>query len=306
MSVALLLEQVLNGLGFGLMLFALAAGLTLVFGIMNFLNLSHGSLFMVGAYLGAEIHLRAGSFSLALIGGTIGACVLAALLEYSLLRRLYARSHLTQVLATFGIILVLDDLARMYWGPAPLQTSIPEALSGWAVLPGGLHYPVYRLLLLCVGGLCAVALYLLVNRTRLGMLVRAGASDRQMAEWMGVKVRRVFALLFAVGGGLAGIAGALMGPIISVQPGIGEEILIPSLVVLVIGGIGSIKGAFVAALLVGLVDTTGRFFLPIIFRASMPPDLAAELGPAVAGIAMYALMAGVLIFKPAGIFSARH
>lgn len=305
MTPILLIEQLLNGLGFGLMLFLLAAGLTLVFGIMDVLNLAHGSLFMGGAYVAAHVHTRSGSFVAGVLAALLVVVLLAMVLEALLLRRLYGRDHLSQLLATFGIILVADDVVKMVWGPAPIMASAPEALSMPITLLPGLPYPAYRVVILAAGLLVALGLYLLVNHTRLGMLVRAGASNRAMAEFMGVRVGRIFSVVFLLGAALAALAGALMGPIAAVQVGMGEEILIPSLVVLVIGGIGSIRGAFVAALLVGLVDTLGRAFVPMVLRTVFSPTVVSDLAPALAGLAVYLLMAGVLAFKPAGLFPAR-
>ena len=305
MTGTLVLEQLLNGIGYGLMLFLLAAGLTLVFGIMDVLNLAHGSLFMGGAYLAADAHARTGSFTAAIVFAVLATVAVALLLEVLLMRRLYARDHLAQVLATFGVILIADDLVKMVWGPSPVMAPTPPALSGPIEIIPGLPYPAYRLLILGAGVLVALGLWLLVNHTRIGMRVRAGASDRPMAEWMGVRVGRIFNGVFLLGAALAALAGALMGPLVAVQVGMGEQILIPALVVLVIGGIGSVRGAFVAALLVGVVDTIGRAFVPMALRATLPPATAADLGPLVAELAMYALMVGVLIFRPSGLFSPR-
>ncbi len=305
MDAVFLFEQALNGLGYGLMLFLLAAGLTLVFGIMDTLNLAHGSLFMAGGYISASVHTQTGSFTLAVAVGIVATVALAAVLEAVLVRKLYVRDHLSQVLATFGVVLVADDVAKYLWGPSPIMAPTPSALSGAVQLFGFLPYPSYRLLILAAGLGAALALYVLVNHTRLGMWVRAGASNRAMAQWMGVRVNRVFAVVFAVGAALAALAGALLAPISAVQVGMGESILIPALVVIVIGGIGSIRGALVASLLVGLVDTAGRALLPLLLREVLSPSLAADIGPAVASISMYVLMAGVLVFKPSGLFPAR-
>jgi branched-chain amino acid transport system permease protein len=298
----LVIEQLLNGMGYGLMLFLLAAGLTLVFGIMDVMNLAHGSLFMAGAYVAAQAHVHSGSFAAAIVIAVVITVMVALLLEVLLMRRLYGRDHLAQVLATFGVIL---DLVKMIWGPSPVMAPTPAALSGPIQLMPGLPYPSYRLLILASGLLVALGLYLLVNHTRVGMRVRAGASDRAMAELMGIRVGRIFNGVFLLGAALAALAGALMGPIMAVQVGMGEAILIPALVVIVIGGIGSVRGAFVASMLVGLVDTIGRAFLPMLLRATLPPTTAADLGPLFAEIAMYALMAVVLSFKPTGLFAAR-
>ena len=304
MDLTFFLEQIFNGLGYGFMLFLLAAGLTLVFGIMDTLNLAHGSLFMVGGYVSAAVHTQSGSFITAVLVAVLATVLLAVLLEALLVRRLYGRDHLSQVLATFGIVLIADDLVKFVWGPSPIMAPTPALLSGPVDLLG-LPYPSYRLLILGAGLAVALGLYLLVNHSRLGMLVRAGASNRAMAEFMGVRVSKVFAIVFALGAALAALAGALMGPISAVAIGMGEAILIPALVVIVIGGIGSVRGAFVASLLVGLVDTAGRAFLPLLLRELLPPALAADAGPAIASIAMYMLMAGVLVFKPSGLFPAR-
>ena len=305
MDSVFLVEQALNGLGYGLMLFLLAAGLTLVFGIMDTLNLAHGALFMVGGYVSASVHTHSDSFLLAIAVGIVVTVALAAVLEAVLIRKLYVRDHLSQVLATFGVILMADDTVKAIWGPSPIMAPTPATLSGPVELFGFLPYPSYRLVVLAAGLGAALALYLLVNHTKLGMWVRAGASNRQMAEWMGIRVNRVFAIVFAMGAGLAALAGALMAPISAVQVGMGESILIPALVVIVIGGIGSVRGALIASLLVGLVDTAGRALLPPLLREVLSPSLAADIGPAVASIAMYVLMAGVLVFKPSGLFPAR-
>jgi branched-chain amino acid transport system permease protein len=294
---SLIAEQLLNGLQLGLMLFLLAAGLTLVFGIMDTINLAHGSLYMIGAYIAASVIEASSSFLL-------GTALVGVALEMALLRRLYRRSHLSQVLATFAVILIANEIVRMIWGSQPILLSMPPALSGPVELLG-LRYPAYRLVVIGVGLATAMLLYLLVTRTRAGMWVRAGASDREMAEVMGVNTRRLFTLVFAIGAALAAVAGALLGPLLAVQVGMGESILILAFVVITIGGIGSIRGALLASLLVGLVDTAGRAFLPYLFRQMFPAVIAAEAGPAVASILIYMLMAAVLYFRPTGLFSAR-
>ena len=271
---------------------------------MDTLNLAHGSLFMAGGYVAATVHAQSGSFIVAVLVAVAVTVLLAMLLEALLVRRLYGRDHLSQVLATFGIVLVADDVVKFLWGPSPIMAPTPALLSGPVELLG-LPYPSYRLLILGAGLAVAAGLYVLVNHSKLGMLVRAGASNRAMAEFMGVRVSRVFSIVFALGAALAALAGALMGPISAVSIGMGEAILIPALVVIVIGGIGSVRGAFVASLLVGLVDTAGRAFLPALLREVLSPALAADAGPAISSIAMYMLMAGVLVFKPSGLFPAR-
>jgi len=305
MDWILVAEQALNGLQFGLMLFLLAAGLTLVFGIMDMINLAHGSLYMVGAYLAAATALATGSFVLAVAAAVIGAALLGMLLELALLRRLYQRDHLSQVLATFALILISNEGVRMIWGEQPLMLNTPAALSGPVELLPGLMYPAYRLLIIGVGLAVALLLFLLVTRTRIGMWVRAGASNRAMATAMGVNIKRLFTLVFGFGAALCALAGALLGPLLAVQVGMGESILILAFVVIVIGGIGSIRGALVGALLVGLVDTLSRTLLPAVMRQLASPEVASNLGPALASILIYVLMAAVLFWKPQGLFPAR-
>jgi branched-chain amino acid transport system permease protein len=305
MSGILILEQTLNGLQFGLMLFLLAAGLTLVFGIMDMINLAHGSLYMIGAYLMAALAQATGSFWVALPLAVIATALVGMLLEVALLRRLYQRDHLTQVLATFAVILIANEVIRLVFGPQPVMLNTPPALSGPVELLPGLTYSSYRLLIIGVGLAVAVLLYFLVARTRTGMLVRAGASNREMATAMGVNIKLLFTLVFGFGAALCAVAGAMLGPILAVQVGMGESILILAFVVIVIGGIGSIRGALVGSLLVGLVDTIGRAFLPMLFREFLPATYASNAGPAVASILIYLLMAIVLFVKPQGLFPAR-
>jgi len=305
MSVTLIAEQLLNGLQFGLMLFLLAAGLTLVFGVMDMMNLAHGSLYMIGAYLMATLAQATGSFWVALPLALLATALVGLVLELLLVRRLYGRDHLAQVLATFAVILIADDLVKMIWGPSPIMLNGPPSLSGPVEIVPGFFYPSYRLLIIGVGLACALLLYGLVAHTRAGQWVRAGASRREMAAVMGVPVARLFSAVFALGAALAALAGALLGPVLAVEVGMGENILILALVVIVIGGIGSVRGAFVGALLVGMVDTAGRAFLPTLLQAFLPLPVASNLGPALAAIAIYVLMAAVLFFRPGGLFPAR-
>ena len=305
MSWILFLEQLLNGLQFGLMLFLLAAGLTLVFGIMDMINLAHGSLYMIGAYLMASFAQATGSFWLALPLALVATALVGAALEVSVLRRLYERDHLAQVLATFALILIANEVVRLIWGAQPIMLNAPPGLTGPVELPGGMQYASYRLMIIAFGTVVALVLYLLVAKTRVGMRVRAGASNREMAIAMGVDIKRLFTMVFAAGAALAALAGALLGPILAVQVGMGENILILAFVVIVIGGIGSIRGAFVGALLVGLVDTMGRALLPIAFAEVFRPQVASNLGPSVSSILIYVLMAGVLFLRPQGLFPAR-
>jgi branched-chain amino acid transport system permease protein len=302
--MTLLLEQALNGLQFGLMLFLLAAGLTLVFGIMDMINLAHGSLYMVGAYFTAAVAGASGSFVLALGAGMAGTALLAVVLERVVLQRFYRRDHLSQVLGTFALLLMANEAVRMVWGSQPVPLSPPDTLAGPVELLPGFFYPAYRLLIIGVGLVVALGLYGLVTRTRLGMQVRAGASNRDMALAMGVNVSRLFTGVFALGAGLCALAGGLLGPLLAVQVGMGENILILAFVVIVIGGIGSIRGALLAALLVGVVDTAGRVAMPWLFGLVLGPEAADQAGPAVASILIYLLMATVLVFKPRGLFPA--
>ena len=304
MSGLFVLEQALNGLQFGLMLFLLAAGLTLVFGVMDMVNLAHGSLYMVGAFLAASLVGLTGSFVWGVLGAVVLTGAFGMALEAGLLRSLYARDHLSQVLATFALILILNDGVKMIFG-TDLPLSAPEALSGPVELLPGLHYPAYRLLILAVGFVLAGLLYLLVQKTRMGALVRAGASNREMATAMGTDIRALFTLVFGIGAALCAVAGALLGPLLAVQVGMGENILILAFVVIVIGGIGSIRGALVGAILVGAIDTLGRTLLQHVFRAFLPPQWASAAGPAVASVAVYVFMAVVLAIRPQGLFPAR-
>jgi branched-chain amino acid transport system permease protein len=287
------------------MLFLLAAGLTLVFGIMDMINLAHGSLYMVGAYLTATLTPLVGSFLLAVPVALLITALFGMLLEVAILRRLYQRDHLAQVLATFALILVINESTRLIWGVQPLMFNLPPWLSGSVQIAPGLSYPVFRLVIIMVGLGVGVFLYVLVTRTRMGMLIRAGASNRLMATVMGIDIKRLFTVVFGLGAALCGLAGAMLGSLLSVQVGMGESILILCFVVVVIGGIGSIRGALIGAVLVGLVDTIGRAFLPQLLRIVLPGSIADVVGPSLAAISIYVLMATVLFFKPQGLFPAR-
>ena len=302
--MVLVLEQALNGLQFGLMLFLLAAGLTLVFGIMDMINLAHGSLYMLGAFLASTFVQLTGSFTAGVLLAIPATAVLGMVLEVSLLRSLYQRDHMAQVLATFALILIINELTRLVWG-SDAALPMPGALSGPVELMPGLPYPAYRLLIIGVGLAVALLLFVLVTRTKVGMLVRAGASNREMALAMGVNIKLLFTVVFGAGAALCAVAGAMLAPLLAVQVGMGENILILAFVVIVIGGIGSIRGALVGALLVGIVDTIGRAFLPILFGLFFQPRVASAAGPAIASVSIYLLMAVVLYFKPQGLFPAR-
>ena len=305
MTASLLLLQVLNGLQFGLILFLIAAGLTLVFGVMDFINLAHGVQYMVGAYLTAAFAAWTGSFGTALLLALPAALAIGLVLELAVFRHLYDRDHLDQVLATFGVIIFLNEGVQVLWGAAPLFVPVPAALSG-SVEILGLAYPVYRLAIIAAGLGVAALLYGLVNHTRIGMLIRAGASNAPMVSALGIDIRLLFTLVFGFGAMLAGFAGAMVSPILSVQPGMGDNVLILAFVVIVIGGIGSIRGAFLAALLIGLVDTLGRFLAPWLLRLVLDPSAASQIGRALAPMLIYLLMAATLFVRPAGLFPARR
>ena len=304
MSTILILEQVLNGLQFGVMLFLMAAGLTLIFGVMGLINLAHGSLYMVGAFACAAVAAATGSFWLGLAASLIAAAAAGAIVEMLVIRRLYDRDHLDQVLATFALILIFSEGTRWVFGSFPLFLDIPAALSGPVTLPGGIQYPLYRLTLIGAGLLVALGLWLLIERTRIGIQIRAGENDREMIAALGVDISKLYTLVFALGAALAGLAGALVGAIQSVQVGMGEPVLILAFVVIVIGGIGSIKGAFLGALLVGVVDTMGRFLLPQLLGLVLPPASAGAIGGSVSSMLIYIVMALILAFRPRGLFAA--
>jgi branched-chain amino acid transport system permease protein len=305
MSITLFLVQILNGLQLGVLLFLIAAGLTLVFGVMDFINLAHGVQYMLGAYLAVAFYGLTGSFLPALILALLAALAFGLLLEFLVFRHLYDRDHLDQVIATFGIILFLNHGVRVLWGAAPLTLPVPDALTGTVVLMNGLLYPVWRIVIISTGLAVAVGLYVLVTYTRIGMLVRAGATHARVVSALGVNIERLFMIVFGFGTMLAAFAGIMIAPINSVEPGMGDNILILAFVVIVIGGIGSIRGAFIAALLIGLVDTLGRSFSVDILRLMMGPSPARIAGPAIASMLIYVLMAVVLYLRPAGLFPAK-
>ncbi|WP_394690711.1 branched-chain amino acid ABC transporter permease [Hoeflea sp.] len=304
MTIALFLEQLLNGVQLGVTLFLMAAGLTLIFGVMGLINLAHGSLFMVGGFVCAAIAAATGSFWLGLAASLVAAAALGAIVEIVVIRRLYDRDHLDQVLATFALVLMFSEGVRFLFGSFPLYLDPPAILAGPVMLPGGLPYPAFRLAIIVAGVLIAIGLGLLISRTRLGMQIRAGESDREMIAALGVDIRFLYTVVFALGAALAGFAGAMIGALQSVQVGMGEPVLILAFVVIVIGGIGSIRGALVASLIVGLVDTMGRFLLPSLLSGIMEASAARGIGSAIASMLIYLLMAVVLVFKPKGLFPA--
>ena len=298
----LILEQFLNGLQLGITLFLMSAGLTLVFGIMQVINLAHGSFYMIGAYIGATVAAQTGSFLLGIICGLAGAAVTGMIVEIIVLRHLYSRDHLDQVLATFGMIMFFNELVRIIWGRQPLFMDVPAWLAGNIELLPGLYYPIYRLAVIFTGLLVALLLWYIFSKTRLGMQIRAGASNREMVGALGVNISLLYTIVFGLGAMLAGLAGVMAGPILAVESGMGESILILTFVVIVIGGIGSIKGAVIGALLVGLVDTLGRAFLPTLFRLLFDSATADTAAASLASMAIYILMAAILLVKPTGLF----
>lgn len=306
MYLLLFCQQFLNGLQFGVMLFLMASGLTLIFGIMDLINLAHGSLFMVGAYLCATVFQQTGSFMLGLLVALPGTALVGIVVEIFTLRTLYARDHLDQVLATFGLILFFNELTKIIWGPRALFLDVPEALSGTIEIIPGAPYPTFRLAIIVVGIIVAIFLYFLITRTRLGMLIRASATNREIVGALGVNVKLLYTLIFGLGALLAGLAGAMAGPLFAVEVGMGEDILILTFVVIVIGGIGSIRGALVGAILVGLIDTLGRAFLPALFKLFLDPATADGVGASLDSMAIYILMALVLAWKPRGLLPAHE
>ncbi len=302
MSLVLFIEQALNGLQFGMMLFLMAAGLTLVFGVMGLINLAHGSLYMIGAFAAAATAAATGSFVLALVASVVFAAFAGVIVEVLVIRRLYARDHLDQVLATFALILIFSEGTRWMFGSFPLFLDKPAWLSGTVMLPFGIEYSLYRLAMIVVGLVIAAGLFWMIARTRIGIRIRAGENDREMIGALGVNISLLYTFVFALGAGLAGFAGALIGAIQSVQVGMGEPVLILAFVVIVIGGIGSIKGALIGALLVGLTDTLGRSLMPLFFGLFMEPSAATSVGASLASMSIYILMAGVLLFRPRGLF----
>jgi branched-chain amino acid transport system permease protein len=300
-----LLIQVLNGVQLGLLMFLLAAGLTLTFGIMDLVNLAHGSLYMMGAYLAWTFIEWTGSFVLGALLALPATFLLGVILEVAVVRRLYNRDHLDQVLATFGLILFFNELVRVIWGPAGKSIAVPAFLNHTVQILPGVLYPTYRFALIVVGLVVAIILAWLVARTRLGMLIRAGASNRRMIAALGVNIELLFSLVFGLGAVFAGLAGLMAAPIASVKIGMGDDILILAFVIIVIGGIGSIKGAFVAAMVVGQIDIVGRAFLPDLLKTFMGPASASGAAPAISQVLIYVVMAGVLVWRPTGLFGQR-
>lgn len=305
MSFVLIAEQILNGLQFGIMLFLMSAGLTLIFGVMGLINLAHGSLYMIGAFVAATVASITGSFILALAAALSAAALAGAIVEITIIRKLYNRDHLDQVLATFALILIFSEGTRWVFGSFPLYLNVPSYLQGALTLPGGIQYPVYRITLIVLGLIIGAGLGLLITKTRLGIQIRAGENDREMVSALGVNISKLYTFVFALGAALAGLAGALVGAIQSVEVGMGEPVLILAFVVIVIGGIGSVKGALIGSILVGLTDTLGGIFLPKFFGLFMDLATATNVGSSIASMAIYILMSIVLVWRPTGLFGQR-
>ncbi len=298
------IEQCLNGIQLGMLLFLLAAGLTLIFGIMDLVNLAHGSLYMIGAYFAATFAALTDSFIAGAALALVATLVTGMAVEVIAIRRLYGRDHLDHVLGTFGLLLFFNELVRLIWGPAGMTLPLPsEMLTAVQVLPG-VYYSLYRLVIIAVTLVVAFLLYILVMRTRIGMLIRAGASNREMVSALGINIRLLYTLVFGLGAALAGFAGLMRAPISFVQIGMGEDILILAFVVIIIGGIGSIRGALVASIIVGIIDTIGRAFLPDLLRDFMSYSAGSSAGSALSSMLIYTLMALVLVFRPEGLFPA--
>ena len=292
MDLTIFLIQCLNSLQYGLLLFLVASGLTLIFGIMGVINLAHGSFYMIGAYMAfalapiVEATIGGGFFTTLALGIVI-AVLLGYLLEWAFFSFLYERDHLQQVLMTYGLILVFEELRSLIVGDDVHGVAPPPILSGTIALGDTMTYPIYRLFISAVCLLLALGMYLVLTRTRLGMTIRAGSTNREMVQSLGIDIKFLYRIVFAAGVAIAVLAGMVAAPVSSVYPGMGNSVLIICFVVVVIGGIGSVRGALLAALLIGTVDTFGKVLLP-----------------QVAGVLVYVLMAIILLWKPAGLFKA--
>lgn len=305
MDWVLLAEQFLNGFQLGVLLFLIAAGLTLTFGIMDFVNLAHGSLYMLGAFICASFTLWTDSYLLGIAFALPTMFIVGVVVESVALRSLYQRDHLDQVLATFGLILFFNELVQIIWPLDGMNVPIPEALDGTMALPLGIDYSMFRAMVIGVGLLVAVLLWFGVTATRVGMQVRAGASNRTMATALGINISLLFSVVFGVGAMLAGLAGMLVTPILGATSGMGEQIIISTFVVIVVGGIGSIRGAFIAAVLIGLIDTMGRSFLDVLLLTVLSSNAAEAAGPALSSMLIYLFMVVVLFVRPQGLFPPR-
>lgn len=304
MSPSLIVVQSLNGLQLGLILFLIAAGLTLVFGVLGFVNLAHGALYMLGAYLIATFSSLTNNFFVSLLLTIFSTFSFGLLLNWLVLSRLSTRSHSDQVLGTLGLLFMMSEGARLVWGASPLSVPSPKFLAGAVDVLGGAKYPIYRMAIIGSGVGVAFLLYALINHSRLGLRIRAGATDSEMIAALGVDIRKIFTLVFAIGAMLAGFAGAMVAPIVSVEPGMGDDVLILGFVVIIIGGVGSVRGALLGALLVGFVDTLGRLFVVQILKGAFNPQVAQHLATSLAPMLIYLVMIVVLYWRPSGLFSA--
>ena len=283
----------------------MSAGLTLIFGVMGLINLAHGSLYMIGAFIAAAVASATGSFILALVAALSAAALAGAIVEMTIIRKLYNRDHLDQVLATFALILIFSEGTRWLFGSFPLYLDVPAYLQGAVTLPGGIQYPLYRITLIVFGLIIGAGLGLLITKTRIGVQIRAGENDREMVSALGVNISKLYTFVFALGAALAGLAGALVGAIQSVEVGMGEPVLILAFVVIVIGGIGSVKGALIGSILVGLTDTLGGIFLPKLFGLFMDLATATNVGSSIASMSIYILMSIILVWRPTGLFGQK-
>ncbi len=302
MDISLLIIQILNGIQLGLLLFLVASGLTLIFGILDFVNLAHAALYTIGAFICASFTFWLDNFILAVIVALPITALIGWVVERVVARPLYVRDHLDQVLATFGLILVVETLIHLIWGPEGIAIPLPQWLEGQITVFQTLSIPRYRLVIIIAGLAVAAGLYWMVTRTKLGMLIRAGASNRKMVGALGINIEQLFALVFALGAALAGLAGMLITPITEASISMGNSIIITAFVVIIVGGIGSMKGAFVAALMIGLIDTLGRSYLDDLFKLFMSDGAAETSAPAISAMLIYGIMAAVLGFRPQGLF----
>ena len=301
--MSLLIEQCLNGLQLGILLFLISAGLTLVFGIMNFVNLAHGSLFMLGAFVTAWLTPLLGNYFVAAALAVLSMMLLGLALEFGLLRSFYGRHHLDHVLVTFGLVLIANEGTRRVWGAQGLTVTLSDTLGSSVDIAPGVSYSLFKLISIGAALLACLLLALLIGRTRLGMRIRAGANDREMIEGLGIPINLLFTVVFGLGATLAGLAGALAVPVMSAQVGMGEEILILTFVVIVLGGVGSVKGSFLAALMVGMFDVLGRAFLPALVGLFAPPQVTSAIAASLSSMLIYIVMAIALIMRPQGLFS---
>lgn len=302
----MLVEQAMNGLQYSALLFLLSAGLTLIFGIMNVVNLAHGSFYMVGAFCAASAIAITGSFTVGILAAIVSAGIYGLIVERLIISRLYHRDHLDQVLATLGVIFFTNALVTLVFGRSPPFVSIPPLLSGSVAILPGLNYPVMRLAFIGAGVLVAIGLWLLISKTKVGMLVRAGADDSEMVDALGVNIRRLFMLVFSLGALLCGFAGVMAAPLLAIEIGMGEKVLITTFVVIVVGGVGSVRGALVGSLLVGMTDSFGRAFIPIWMAQLLPPQYSDSISSSLVSASIYILMAVVLLVKPRGLIPAQR